>query len=46
VLAFENSQMPKWAGWLLAVVIVVGYALVKLSAQRAVARRACSASRR
>jgi D-xylose transport system permease protein len=35
VLAFENSQMPKWAGWLLAVVIIVGYAAVKLSAQRA-----------
>jgi len=35
VLAFENNQMPKWAGWLLAVVIIVGYTLVKLSAQRA-----------
>ena len=35
VLAFENSQMPKWAGWMLAVVIIVGYAVVKLSAQRA-----------
>ena len=35
VLAFENSQMPKWAGWLLAVVMIVGYAAVKLSAQRA-----------
>jgi D-xylose transport system permease protein len=34
VLAFENSQMPKWAGWLLAVVLIVGYAYVKLSAQR------------
>jgi D-xylose transport system permease protein len=34
VLAFENSQMPKWAGWLLAALIVVGYAAVKLSAQR------------
>jgi D-xylose transport system permease protein len=34
VLAFENSQMPKWAGWLLAIAIVVGYAFVKLSAQR------------
>jgi D-xylose transport system permease protein len=35
VLAFENSQMPKWAGWLLGVVIVLGYAAVKLNAQRA-----------
>jgi D-xylose transport system permease protein len=35
VLAFENEQMPKWAGWLLALVIIVGYALVKLSSQRA-----------
>jgi D-xylose transport system permease protein len=35
VLAFENSQMPKWAGWLLAVVLVVGYALIKLTTQRA-----------
>ena len=39
VLAFENYQMPKWAGWLLAVVLVVGYAFVKLSAQRARRRR-------
>jgi D-xylose transport system permease protein len=35
VLAFENSQMPKWAGWLLAAVLIVGYAYVKLAAQRA-----------
>ena len=35
VLALENEQMPKWAGWLLALVIIVGYAAVKLSAQRA-----------
>jgi D-xylose transport system permease protein len=35
VLAFENSQMPIWAGWLLAAVVIVGYAAVKLSAQRA-----------
>jgi D-xylose transport system permease protein len=35
VLAFENSQMPKWAGWLLAVVLIVGYVYVKLSSQRA-----------
>jgi D-xylose transport system permease protein len=35
VLAFENSQMPQWAGWLLAILIVVGYAFLKLSAQRA-----------
>ncbi len=35
VLAFENSQMPKWAGWVLALVLIAGYAGVKLSAQRA-----------
>ena len=39
VLAFENSQMPKWAGWLLAIVLVVGYAFIKLSAQRARRKR-------
>jgi D-xylose transport system permease protein len=35
VLAFQNSQMPKWAGWLLAAVVIVGYAAVKVAAQRA-----------
>ena len=35
VLALENDQMPLWAGWLLAIVLVVGYALIKLSALRA-----------
>jgi len=35
VLAFENNQMPLWAGWVLAVVLIVLYAWVKLSAQRA-----------
>jgi D-xylose transport system permease protein len=39
VLAFENSQMPKWAGWLLAAVVILGYASVKLSAQRARRKR-------
>jgi D-xylose transport system permease protein len=34
VLAFENSQMPIWAGWLLAAVLIVGYAAVKLLAHR------------
>jgi D-xylose transport system permease protein len=34
VLAFENSQMPKWAGWLLAILLIAGYAYVKISAQR------------
>jgi D-xylose transport system permease protein len=33
VLAFENSQMPIWAGWVLAAAIIVGYAYIKLSAQ-------------
>jgi D-xylose transport system permease protein len=35
VLAFENNEMPLWAGWVLAVVLIVLYAWVKLSAQRA-----------
>jgi D-xylose transport system permease protein len=35
VLAFENNQMPLWAGWVLAAVLIVLYAWVKLSAQRA-----------
>jgi D-xylose transport system permease protein len=35
VLAFENNEMPDWAGWLLAFVLIVLYAWVKLSAQRA-----------
>jgi D-xylose transport system permease protein len=35
VLAFENDEMPLWAGWLLAIVLIVLYAWVKLSAQRA-----------
>jgi D-xylose transport system permease protein len=39
VLAFQNSQMPTWAGWLLAAVLIVGYAGVKLAAQRARRRR-------
>jgi D-xylose transport system permease protein len=34
VLAFENSQMPIWAGWLLAAVVILGYGGVKVSAQR------------
>jgi D-xylose transport system permease protein len=34
ILAFENSQMPKWLGWVLMVVVIVGYAATKLSAQR------------
>ncbi len=33
VLAFENSQMPIWAGWALAIAMVVGYAALKLAAQ-------------
>jgi D-xylose transport system permease protein len=31
VLAFANSQMPIWAGWVLAAVVVGGYALMKLA---------------
>jgi D-xylose transport system permease protein len=30
VVALENGEMSKWAGWLMAVILVVGYAGVKL----------------
>jgi D-xylose transport system permease protein len=30
VNAFANSQMPLWAGWFVAAVVVVGYAAVKV----------------
>jgi D-xylose transport system permease protein len=33
VNGFDGNQMPLWAGWLLGVIIVAGYAAVKLSAQ-------------
>ena len=33
VLDFANSQMPLWAGWVLAAAMVVGYAYMKISAQ-------------
>ena len=33
VNGFEGNQMPVWAGWLLAILIVAGYAAVKLLAQ-------------
>jgi D-xylose transport system permease protein len=42
VLGLENAQMPKWAGWLLAAVVIIGYAAVKLSAQRARQRQGLS----
>jgi D-xylose transport system permease protein len=35
VLAFENSQMPIWAGWVLAAVVILGYAALKVMGQRA-----------
>jgi D-xylose transport system permease protein len=31
VNGFANSQMPKWAGWLIALIVIAGYALQKLS---------------
>ncbi|HEY7045802.1 MAG TPA: ABC transporter permease [Jatrophihabitantaceae bacterium] len=34
----DNGQMANWAGWLLVVILVVGYAAVKLSATRARAK--------
>jgi D-xylose transport system permease protein len=33
VLAFENSQMPVWMGWALGILLVAGYAGVKLTAR-------------
>ena len=33
VLAFENSQMPVWMGWTLGVLLVAGYAAIKLTAR-------------
>jgi D-xylose transport system permease protein len=32
VVALENGNMPLWLGWLMAAILVVGYALVKISA--------------
>ena len=32
VNGFANSQMPLWAGWVIAAVVIVGYLLQKLSA--------------
>ncbi len=32
-LAFENSQMPVWLGWLLGAALVAGYAWIKVSAR-------------
>jgi D-xylose transport system permease protein len=37
VNAFANSQMPLWAGWTMAGVVIVGYALTK--AQSVITRR-------
>jgi D-xylose transport system permease protein len=34
-LAFENSQMPVWMGWLLGAALVAGYAWIKVSARLA-----------
>jgi D-xylose transport system permease protein len=39
VLAFANEQMPIWAGWVVAAVVVAGYALTKLSAVQTRRRR-------
>lgn len=32
-LAFDNSQMPVWAGWVLAIAFIAGYAWIKVSAR-------------
>ncbi|MDQ6851117.1 MAG: ABC transporter permease [Actinomycetota bacterium] len=42
VLAFENSQMPLWAGWVLAAAVILGYAYVKLSARASRRRQGLS----
>jgi D-xylose transport system permease protein len=42
-LAFENSQMPVWAGWLLAGVLIIGYAYIKVTARLARLKRRLSA---
>jgi D-xylose transport system permease protein len=43
VLALENSNMPLWAGWVLAAVLVAGYAGLKLQAAAARRRQNLSA---
>ncbi|RNI20493.1 sugar ABC transporter permease [Flexivirga caeni] len=39
LVALENSNMPQWAGWLMAAIVIVGYAAQKLLAVNARRRR-------
>ena len=39
LVALENSNMPQWAGWLMAALVIVGYAVQKLLAVNARRRR-------
>lgn len=39
LVALENGNMPQWAGWLMAAVVVVGYAAQKLLAVNARRRK-------
>jgi D-xylose transport system permease protein len=43
VNAFANEQMPKWAGWFVAALVVAGYAAVKLLAVLARRRQGLAA---
>jgi D-xylose transport system permease protein len=43
VNAFANEQMPMWAGWLTAGIVIVGYAAVKVVAARARRRQGLAA---
>ncbi|HWC24025.1 MAG TPA: ABC transporter permease [Flexivirga sp.] len=39
LVALENSNMPQWAGWLMAILVIVGYAAQKLLAVNARRRK-------
>jgi D-xylose transport system permease protein len=39
VLAFANSQMPIWAGWMMGAIVVAGYAGLRISARMSRTRR-------
>jgi len=43
VNAFENSQMPVWAGWVLVIVLIAGYAWAKIAARVARLRQRLTA---
>jgi D-xylose transport system permease protein len=39
LVALENSNMPQWAGWVMAILVIVGYAASRLLAVRARRRK-------